>query len=62
MIVLAVEGAYTEEQYFKPLRHGQIDIEVLAADAPHSLSSPQHIEARMDSFLATNRGLEGGEF
>ena len=60
MIVLAVEGEHTEEQYFKPLRGGKIDIEVLSTDA--GFSAPQYIEARMDSFLATNRGLEGGEF
>ncbi|WP_395090675.1 RloB family protein [Armatimonas sp.] len=60
MIVLAVEGEHTEEQYFKPLRDGKIDLEILSTE--NGFSAPQHIEKRMDSFLATNRGLEGGEF
>ncbi len=60
MIVLAVEGAYTEEQYFKPLRQGNIDIEVLVADG--NLSAPKQVESRMDSFRLMNQGLNGGEF
>lgn len=60
MIVLAVEGEHTEEQYFKPLRDGKIDLEILSTE--NGFSAPKHIEKRMDSFLATNRGLEGGEF
>jgi RloB-like protein len=60
MIVLAVEGEHTEEQYFKPLRNGKIDLEILSTE--NGFSAPQHIEERMDSFLATNRGLVGGEF
>jgi RloB-like protein len=60
MIVLSVEGEHTEEQYFKPLCDGKIDLEILSTE--HGFSAPQHIEERMDSFLATNRGLEGGEF
>lgn len=62
MIVLAVEGSHTEEQYFKPLRNGKIDIEVLSTDGEFSPSSPQHVEERMDSFLTLNQSLIGGEF
>ncbi|MGC4046478.1 MAG: RloB family protein [Armatimonas sp.] len=60
MIVLAVEGEHTESQYFKPLRNGTLDIEILATEGNDS--APQHIESRMDAFLATNKGLESGDF